>query len=73
MNSEKKSKITIIPPISKNEAEKMMLNANKDVEDANKVIGGHHVNIVRPFSDKSFLKFCEDYKDIKRELNEENG
>lgn len=73
MSLKKKNKITVIPSISKTEAEKMMLDANKDIEDAEKVIDGHHINIVRPFSDKGFLDFCRDYKDIKRELGKNDG
>lgn len=60
-------KVTKIPPISKTEAEAIMKQANKDVDDAERVIKGESIHMVRPFVDKSFKQFCQDYKEMKSE------
>ena len=72
MSLEKEISPIIIPPISKDEALRMMDDANKDINDATKVINGHHVNFVRPCYNKDFLSFCKEYREIKREVDKTN-
>ena len=62
---EKDDCVNVIPPISREEEEKMMLLANSDIDDAQRVFNGESAIFVRNEFDRDFLGFCKELREIK--------